>query len=172
MSYQYNNPSPYADSKPSRGKTAADIIASASRHTKPPVQRPNYAADPQKALWCNTQWANLSIQAKKLIKLPTLPYFDEETMLLSREVNHVLWDQLVSLYSRCSVVFWGHVFVLLAGLRWSYTGNCGTNHAGSMVANFIFAGGLLAEHISPIILSPVTLARVSLQHCLTPFSLI
>lgn len=49
-------------------------------------------------MWCDTQWANLSIQAKKL-ELPELPYFDPETMLLSKEVNVKLWDQLVRIIS-------------------------------------------------------------------------
>jgi hypothetical protein len=47
-------------------------------------------------LWCNTQWANLSIQAKKF-DLPTLPYFDPKTGLLSKDVNHKLWSLIVSL---------------------------------------------------------------------------
>ena len=46
-------------------------------------------------MWCNTQWANLSMQAKQ-INLPLLPYFDTTTMLLSKEVNVRLWKQLVS----------------------------------------------------------------------------
>jgi hypothetical protein len=48
-----------------------------------------------KSLWCNTQWANLSIQAKKL-ELPNLPYFDPKTGLLSKDVNRKLWLQIVS----------------------------------------------------------------------------
>ena len=45
-------------------------------------------------LWCETQWANLSLQGIHL-GLPTLPYFDPKTMLLSKEVNMKLWKQLV-----------------------------------------------------------------------------
>jgi hypothetical protein len=48
-----------------------------------------------KSLWCNTQWANLTMQAKKF-ELPTLPYFDPKTGLLSKDVNHKLWSQIVS----------------------------------------------------------------------------
>jgi hypothetical protein len=48
-----------------------------------------------KSLWCNTQWANLTLQAKKF-DLPTLPYFDPKTGLLSKDVNHKLWSQIVS----------------------------------------------------------------------------
>ncbi len=78
-------------------KSATDIIASSSRSTKPSAAPDNYRNDPRKQLWCTTQWANLSMQAKKNCKLETLPYFDPETMLLSREVNEKLWGQLVSL---------------------------------------------------------------------------
>ncbi|KIX09063.1 uncharacterized protein Z518_00141 [Rhinocladiella mackenziei CBS 650.93] len=77
-------------------KDAAAIIASASRHTKPP-QQPTFKNDNQKAIWCETQWTNLTVQARKL-ELPTLPYFDPETMLLSKEVNHKLWSQLGRLW--------------------------------------------------------------------------
>jgi hypothetical protein len=48
-----------------------------------------------KALWCNTQWTNLTMQAKKF-DLPMLPYFDPKTGLLSKDVNHKLWSQIVS----------------------------------------------------------------------------
>ena len=47
-----------------------------------------------KLLWCNTQWANLTMQAKKF-ELPTLPYFDPKTGMLSKDVNHKLWAQIV-----------------------------------------------------------------------------
>ena len=47
-----------------------------------------------KFVWCNTQWANLTMQAKKF-ELPTLPYFDPKTGMLSKEVNHKLWAQIV-----------------------------------------------------------------------------
>lgn len=47
-----------------------------------------------KKIWCETQWTTLSIQAKNL-GLPKLPYFDPQTMLLSKEVNGRLWRQLV-----------------------------------------------------------------------------
>ena len=51
--------------------------------------------DPSKWMWCETQWTNLSLQAKNL-GLSKLPYFDPETMILSKEVNARLWKQLVS----------------------------------------------------------------------------
>jgi hypothetical protein len=90
MSNTYtNNPS----TKPR--KSASDIIASASRPAKPSAPAQNYKNDPRKQLWCDTVWTNLSIQAKNVVKLPTLPYFDPDTMLLSREVNAKLWGQLV-----------------------------------------------------------------------------
>lgn len=73
-------------------KDAAAIIASASRHRAPPAT--SYHDHPAKDVWCETQWTNLSMQAKKL-ELPEFPYFDPDTMLLSKEVNHKLWDQLV-----------------------------------------------------------------------------
>lgn len=73
-------------------KDAAAIIASASRHRAQPTQ--NYHNHPAKDIWCETQWTNLSMQAKKL-DLPELPYFDPATMLLSKEVNVKLWNQLV-----------------------------------------------------------------------------
>jgi hypothetical protein len=56
----------------------------------------NAQSSSAKSLWCNTQWANLSIQAKKF-ELPILPYFDPKTGLLSKDVNHKLWSQIVSL---------------------------------------------------------------------------
>ena len=52
--------------------------------------------DIAKKTWTETQWANLSLQAKNL-GLPKLPYFDPETMLLSKEVNKKLWRQLVGI---------------------------------------------------------------------------
>src|SRR5690348_3511002 len=73
-------------------KDAAAIIAAASRHKNPPPQPPK--TDAGKKVWCDTQWTNLSMQAKKL-ELPTLPYFDPDTMLLSKEINHKLWNQVV-----------------------------------------------------------------------------
>lgn len=79
----------------SNKKDAAAIIASASRHKTPPATS-DHKNHPAKQIWCDTQWSNLSMQAKKL-ELPELPYFDPETMLLSKEVNVKLWDQLVSL---------------------------------------------------------------------------
>jgi len=75
---------------------AAAIIANASRHKTPPATS-DHRNHPAKQMWCETQWSNLSMQAKKL-ELPELPYFDPETMLLSKEVNVKLWDQLVSGY--------------------------------------------------------------------------
>ena len=56
----------------------------------------NAQSSSARSLWCNTQWANLSIQAKKF-ELPNLPYFDPKTGLLSKDVNHKLWSQIVSL---------------------------------------------------------------------------
>jgi len=50
-----------------------------------------------RAVWCETQWTNLSYQAKKL-GMPRLPYFDPKTMLLSKEVNYKMWRQLLKLY--------------------------------------------------------------------------
>ncbi|KAJ9604681.1 hypothetical protein H2200_010795 [Cladophialophora chaetospira] len=79
-------------------KSASDIINSASRHNKPFARQESYADDHRKKLWCDTQWTNLSMQAKHTIKLPTLPYFDPDTMLLSREVNEKLWKQLGRLW--------------------------------------------------------------------------
>lgn len=84
-----------SDSQPkSKGKDAASIIAAASRPSKPAPQHTSFKNDDKKTVWCETQWTNLSIQAKKL-DMPTLPYFDPETMLLSKEVNRKLWNQLV-----------------------------------------------------------------------------
>jgi hypothetical protein len=50
-----------------------------------------------RAVWCESQWTNLSFQAKKL-GMPKLPYFDTKTMLLSKEVNYRMWKQLLKLY--------------------------------------------------------------------------
>ena len=50
-----------------------------------------------RAVWCETQWTNLSLQAKRL-GMPKLPYFDTKTMLLSKEVNYNMWKQLLKLY--------------------------------------------------------------------------
>ena len=50
-----------------------------------------------RSVWCETQWTNLSLQAKKL-GMPKLPYFDPKTMLLSKEVNYKMWKQLLKLY--------------------------------------------------------------------------
>jgi hypothetical protein len=47
-------------------------------------------------VWTEAQWVNLSRQAKDL-GLPTLSFFDPATMLLSKEVNWKLWNQLVRL---------------------------------------------------------------------------
>jgi hypothetical protein len=51
-----------------------------------------------RAVWCESQWTNLSFQAKKL-GMPKLPYFDTKTMLLSKEVNYRMWKQLLKLYN-------------------------------------------------------------------------
>ncbi|KAG9770173.1 hypothetical protein KCU88_g6689, partial [Aureobasidium melanogenum] len=88
-----------SDSQPkSKGKDAASIIAAASRPSKPAPQHTSFKNDDKKTVWCETQWTNLSIQAKKL-DMPTLPYFDPETMLLSKEVNRKLWNQLSKLWN-------------------------------------------------------------------------
>ncbi|EXJ69928.1 uncharacterized protein A1O5_07001 [Cladophialophora psammophila CBS 110553] len=81
-------------------KTAGDIIASASRPGKSvhAGSQEEHRNDYRKRLWCETQWTNLSMQAKKTHELPTLPYFDPETMLLSKEVNARLWGQLSRLW--------------------------------------------------------------------------
>ncbi|KIW92652.1 uncharacterized protein Z519_06499 [Cladophialophora bantiana CBS 173.52] len=81
-------------------KTAGDIIASASRPSKSvhAGSQEEHRNDYRKKLWCETQWTNLSMQAKKTHELPTLPYFDPETMLLSKEVNARLWGQLNRLW--------------------------------------------------------------------------
>ncbi|KIW29199.1 uncharacterized protein PV07_05027 [Cladophialophora immunda] len=82
-------------------KTAGDIIASASRPGRSAhggSQEEQNRNDYRKKLWCETQWTNLSMQAKKTHDLPTLPYFDPETMLLSKEVNARLWGQLSRLW--------------------------------------------------------------------------
>ncbi|EXJ60890.1 hypothetical protein A1O7_05043 [Cladophialophora yegresii CBS 114405] len=79
-------------------KSAADIINSASRPTKPFARHETHKHDPRKQLWCDTQWTTLSMQAKKTHNLPTLPYFDPDTMLLSKEVNEKLWRQLERLW--------------------------------------------------------------------------
>jgi hypothetical protein len=50
--------------------------------------------DIARKIWTETQWVNLSRQARDL-GLPKLPFFDPDTMLLSKEVNVKLWKQLV-----------------------------------------------------------------------------
>ena len=45
-------------------------------------------------MWLQTQWVNLSLQAKQQ-GLPKLPYFDPDTYILSKSVNEKLWEQLV-----------------------------------------------------------------------------
>ncbi|KAK6380679.1 uncharacterized protein PV06_09841 [Exophiala oligosperma] len=85
-------------SSSSTGKRdAASIIASASRPTRHSSTTKSYRNDDRRGLWCETQWTNLSQQAKTL-GLPVLPYFDPETMLLSKEINHKLWIQLERLW--------------------------------------------------------------------------
>jgi hypothetical protein len=75
-------------------KDAASIIASASRPNK--ISTPaSFKNDSHRVVWCETLWTNLSHQAKQL-GLPAAPYFDPETMLLSKDVNRKLWIQLVS----------------------------------------------------------------------------
>ncbi|KIW13666.1 hypothetical protein PV08_08857 [Exophiala spinifera] len=79
-------------------RDAASIIASASRPAKAfSTTSKSYRHDERRGLWCETLWTNLSHQAKTL-GLPVLPYFDAETMLLSKEVNHKLWIQLERLW--------------------------------------------------------------------------
>ncbi|KIW54822.1 hypothetical protein PV05_07156 [Exophiala xenobiotica] len=77
-------------------KDAAAIIASASRHNKISAP-PSFKNDNHKVVWCETLWTNLSHQAKRL-GLPAVPYFDPETMLLSKDVNRKLWIQLERLW--------------------------------------------------------------------------
>ena len=81
-------------------KDATSIIAAASRHRQPQAPISKYADHPAKQLWCDMQWTNLTMQAKNL-GLPDLPYFEEDTMLLSKEVNIKLWNQLVSKLEFC-----------------------------------------------------------------------
>jgi hypothetical protein len=64
----------------------ADTITSSTSGTA--------AEDLGRRIWTETQWVNLSRQARDL-GLPKLPYFDESTMVLSKEVNRKLWRQLV-----------------------------------------------------------------------------
>ncbi|RMD41287.1 hypothetical protein DV735_g3813, partial [Chaetothyriales sp. CBS 134920] len=54
--------------------------------------------DPVKWMWCETQWVNLSLQARNL-GVSKVPYFDPETMILSKEVNGTMWKQLTRLYT-------------------------------------------------------------------------
>lgn len=49
--------------------------------------------DPIKRMWCQTQWTNLSQQARDL-GLSSV-YFDTETMLLDKVQNKQLWKLLV-----------------------------------------------------------------------------
>lgn len=49
--------------------------------------------DPVKKAWCQTQWTNLSYQARNL-DLP-IDYFDPKTMLLDKLTNKTLWQLLV-----------------------------------------------------------------------------
>ncbi|EXJ93518.1 hypothetical protein A1O1_01910, partial [Capronia coronata CBS 617.96] len=81
----------------SHKKDAADIIAAASRPSKRFSQQSTYKDDMRKSIWCETQWTNLSMQAKKL-DMPLLPYFEPDTMLLSKDINHKLWLQLTRLW--------------------------------------------------------------------------
>jgi len=67
-----------------------------------------------KAIWCTTQWTNLSLQAKNH-GLPMLPYFVEETGLLSKEVNETLWKQVVSAGEREITQF--YIKLLAPGIR-------------------------------------------------------
>jgi hypothetical protein len=105
-------------------KDAAAIIASASRAPKPPPI--SFQNDDKKAVWCETQWTSLSLQAKRL-DLPSLPYFDPETMLLSKEINHKLWAQLVGEepHSAFFSFFSHHHLLLLTAMQgrlWDYLG--------------------------------------------------
>ncbi|EXJ91740.1 hypothetical protein A1O3_00290 [Capronia epimyces CBS 606.96] len=85
-----------ADQK-GKDKDAASIIAAASRPRKPTTHQTSVEADARKTLWCETQWTNLSMQAKRL-DMPKLPYFEADTMLLSKDVNRKLWVQLTRLW--------------------------------------------------------------------------
>jgi len=77
------------DVEKDKGSTTSNLDAQSTTSTS--ASKTNTA----KTIWCQTQWTNLSLQAKNL-GLPKLPYFDLKTMLLSKEVNAKLWKQLVS----------------------------------------------------------------------------
>jgi len=49
--------------------------------------------DPVKKAWCQTQWTNLSHQARS-VNMDNY-YFDPKTMLLDRLVNKKLWQLMV-----------------------------------------------------------------------------
>lgn len=54
--------------------------------------------DPVKKAWCQTQWTNLSHQARRLglaEQGDVTSYFDPKTMLLDKTVNKKLWQLLV-----------------------------------------------------------------------------
>jgi hypothetical protein len=68
-------------------------IASTTTTTSTSAATPG-GDDVGRRIWTETQWVNLSRQARDL-GLPKLPYFDAETMVLSKEVNRKLWRQLV-----------------------------------------------------------------------------
>ncbi|KAK4950512.1 hypothetical protein LTR66_013961 [Elasticomyces elasticus] len=53
--------------------------------------------DPVKKAWCQTQWTNLSLQARKL-EMPEV-YFDKHTNMLNKIQNKPLWQLLNRLYN-------------------------------------------------------------------------
>ena len=86
------------------GISVADDSASTLSMSTSTSTSTSASKDLARQIWCETQWTNLSIQAKNL-GLPKLPYFDPKTMLLSKEVNPRLWKQLVSSQRTCSFVW-------------------------------------------------------------------
>ena len=54
--------------------------------------------DPVKKAWCQTQWTNLSHQARLLGLADhgdVMSYFDPKTLLLDKTANKALWKLLV-----------------------------------------------------------------------------
>ena len=81
---------------------AISIISKASRSTNSSsltkVQSLSAEDDVGRKVWCETQWVNLSRQAREL-GLPSQPWFVRETGLLSKEVSGGLWKSLIKLYN-------------------------------------------------------------------------
>jgi hypothetical protein len=88
---------------PMRGMSGAGMQDESSSVTSTSTTSSN--RDALKLMWCETQWVNLSLQARNL-GLPKLPYFDPKTMLLSKEVNVKLWKQLVSAWHLAQPRIW------------------------------------------------------------------